>query len=90
MESSLRVVVIVIVALLAGGSASWTYADADVNFLLGAKTLDDEDWTDTDDIGGKIELDQQAEFGVLSTFGGKEWPVQIALDLLASVAEDDL
>jgi len=49
--------------------------DYQVNFLLGQKMLEKDDWA---------PLEDQAEFGVSSTFGGPEWPVHIALDLLGS------
>jgi hypothetical protein len=64
-------IVSVLLALLAAPSA---YAGGSVNFILGQKMLDDTDWE---------ELDSQTEFGALITFG-KDWPVGIAIDLIAS------
>jgi len=55
--------------------------DYDVNFLLGGKTLDEDDWA---------PLEQQSEFGVSATFGHDDWPVRIALDLLASADDNAL
>jgi opacity protein-like surface antigen len=54
---------------------AWT---GNVNAFLGQKTLDKDDWE---------PADEQAEFGVLVDFKPREWPVSIAIDLLASVDE---
>ena len=54
---------------------AWT---GNVNAILGQKTLDKDDWE---------PADEQAEFGVLVDFKKSEWPVSIAIDLLASVDE---
>ena len=51
----------------------WT---GNVNFFLGQKTLDEDDWT---------PLDKQAEFGVLVDFKQQSWPVSIAIDFLGSI-----
>lgn len=49
-----------------------------VNFFLGQKMLDEDDWAPTED---------QTEFGVVTTFGGENWPVHIAVDVLGSSEE---
>jgi len=49
-----------------------------VNFILGQKALDEDDWTPPD-------LDTQRESGVEVTWGGESWPIQIATDFLASL-----
>ena len=54
---------------------AWT---GNVNFFLGQKTLDEDDWG---------PLDKQAEFGVLVDFKQQNWPVSIALDFLGSTDE---
>ena len=56
----------------------WT---GNINFFLGAKVLDEDDWE---------PVDEQAEIGFLLDFKGKSWPVSIAVDLLGSYAEDDV
>ena len=52
---------------------AWT---GNLNFVLGQKTLEEEDWA---------PLDKQTEFGVLIDFKQTSWPVSIAVDILASV-----
>ena len=54
---------------------AWT---GNVNFFLGAKSLDENDWA---------PVDQHAEFGVLVDFKQQDWPVSIALDFLGSTEE---
>ena len=54
-----------------------------VNFILGQKALDEDDWTPPD-------LDTQRESGVEVTWGGESWPIQIATDFLASTKTDSL
>jgi len=54
---------------------AWT---GNANAFLGQKTLDQDDWE---------PADKQAEFGVLVDFKQNQWPVSIAIDLLASVDE---
>ncbi len=50
-------------------------ADGDVNFFLGQKSLDHGDWG---------PLDGQSEFGAEMSFGKKDWPIAIAVDLFSS------
>jgi hypothetical protein len=59
------------------GSAGPSRAEMEyeVNFLLGAKALDESDWE---------PLEEQAAFAVCTTFGKVDWPVMIALDLVGS------
>lgn len=56
---------------LAGGNA---------NFLLGVKSLDEDDWRPVED---------QAAFGAEVTFGKETWPVWIALDYFESFKEEE-
>jgi hypothetical protein len=56
-------------------------AENHINFSLGQKMLEKDDWSPVED---------QPEFGVASTFGSKDWPVQIAIDFLASAKEDEV
>jgi opacity protein-like surface antigen len=46
-----------------------------VNLLIGQKTLNKSDWE---------PLDKQTEVGVMFDIGGKDWPVNFALDMLVS------
>ena len=56
-------------------------ADGNVNFFLGQKSLDSDDWD---------PVDQQPEFGAVMSFGAKDWPVFIAADILTSGEEKDV
>lgn len=49
-----------------------------VNFFLGQKSLDSDDWS---------PLDEQGEFGVLVDFRQSHWPVSVAIDILVSADE---
>lgn len=49
-----------------------------VNFFLGQKSLDSDDWQ---------PLDEQGEFGVLVDFKQSHWPVSVAIDILVSADE---
>jgi hypothetical protein len=67
---------------LVAPSPSTVAADPDghVNFFVGQKALDSDDWN---------PADKQPELGVVMTFGRSDWPVEIALDVLRSTKEDD-
>ena len=57
------------------------YADeytGNVNFFLGQKSLDSDDWG---------AADEQGEFGVLVDWKQRSWPVSIAIDILVSADE---
>ena len=56
-------------------AASWS---GNVNFFLGQKSLDENEWA---------PVDEQGEFGVMVDFGERSWPVNIALDFLVSYDE---
>ena len=58
---------------LAGG---WT---GDANFIFGQKALDESDWP---------PVENQDLFGVEVSWGGRNWPIQIATDLFGSYKED--
>lgn len=67
--------------LLVIASAPFALAmEVNINFLLGSKGLDDDDWGDAD---------RQSAFAVETTFGETSWPVYVALDLLGSVHYDE-
>jgi hypothetical protein len=69
----------VAVAFLAAAAFTSSPASADfdgnVNFFLGAKSLDSSEWSPNDN---------QVAFGAVMSFGQKDWPVQIAGDVLVS------
>jgi len=56
---------------------SWT---GNVNFTLGAKALDEDDWE---------PVDEHTEVGIHVDFRKQDWPVNIAISLLASVSEEE-
>ena len=55
-------------------------AETNLNFVLGGKLLDSEDWP-----GG----DSQGSLAFLSTFGPRSWPVQVAIDVVGSGSAED-
>ena len=55
------------------------YAEGNVNFFLGQKSLH-EDFGDFTD---------QGEFGILFDYGNQGWPVHLAVDLLVSAKEGE-
>jgi len=59
-------------------SAQASEYTGNVNFFLGQKSLDSEDWSPVED---------QAAFAVLVDFKQQSWPVSIALDFLGSYEE---
>lgn len=56
----------------------WT---GNINFTLGAKALDDDDWEPVED---------QGEFGINVDFRQKDWPVNIAVALNGAGSEDTI
>jgi hypothetical protein len=60
-------------------------AEGDVNFFLGGKKLDDDDWSDSD-----VDVSEQGEFGAQISVGKAAWPVRIAIDVLGSSKEDEI
>ena len=52
-----------------------------VNFFVGQKSLDDDDW---------MPVEDQPEFGAVMSFGQVDWPVHIAVDVLGSATEEDI
>jgi len=54
-------------------------ADGNANFVLGARSLDEDFWTPTD---------SQAVFGVTVDFGGPQWPVNLAIGYYSSYDKD--
>jgi hypothetical protein len=62
-------------------SATENRAASSVLVALGEKYLDDDDWPDAD---------EQGEIGLIMSFGQREWPVLVAVDLLFSLDEVDV
>jgi len=67
-------ILVVILMLLVINAHANEYT-GNVNFFLGQKSLESDDWAPIDD---------QGEFGVLVDFKQNDWPVSIAIDLLVS------
>ena len=62
---------------------SAAYAEApsnNINFFIGQKTLDSDDWA--------LGYDEQGEIGLLCDFRGQDWPVSLAIELLGSAKEE--
>lgn len=55
---------------------NWT---GNVNLFLGAKALDKGEWE-------LFQVEEQTQFGILVDWGKTDWPVNIAIDILASRA----
>jgi hypothetical protein len=72
---------VLIAALLLGSAAGPARAEANINFLLGAKYLDENDWGDAS---------EQGAFGIQTTFGPSDWPVGIAIDAFGSAWHDEV
>lgn len=72
--------VIAIVAGLLSIPQARADATGEVNFFLGQKALSSSDWE---------PVETQGEFGAVMSFGQKDWPVSIAVDVLVSAAEKD-
>jgi hypothetical protein len=78
----MKTAVVTVVVLFAAAftfSPAWAGADGHVNFFIGQKSLDGDDWEPVED---------QLEFGAVMSFGQDEWPVHIAVDVLASADEE--
>jgi opacity protein-like surface antigen len=60
---------------ISANASQWT---GNVNFFLGGKTLEENEWA---------PVDEQGEFGVLVDFKQSQWPVSIAIDILGSADE---
>jgi hypothetical protein len=73
------VTVVVLVAAAFTFSPAWAGADGHVNFFIGQKSLDGDDWEPIED---------QLEFGAVMSFGQDKWPVHIAVDILAAADEE--
>jgi hypothetical protein len=77
-HSSRWILAVAVVLLLAMSSAA--DAETNLNFVLGGKFLDSDDWP----VG-----DSQGALSFLSTFGSEDWPVQVAIDVLGSATSED-
>jgi len=74
-----RWLLVSIVLVLAIGWAP-ARAETNLNFVLGGKFLDADDWP----VG-----DSQGALAFLSTFGPRSWPVQVAIDVVGSGTAED-
>jgi len=75
-STAIRYILVVFIALLVTGSVT-ALAETNLNFVLGQKYLDADDWP----VGNS-----QGSISFLSTFGPRSWPVQVAIDVLVSAA----
>ena len=68
----------VISSIQVWAATDWT---GNVNFTLGAKALDKDDWEPAEEHG---------EFGINVDFRRQEWPVNIAIAILGSAGDGDI
>jgi len=80
MKKVMLMVGVIAAAVIASPQATASF-DGNVNFFLGQKSLDSDDWQPIED---------QLEFGAVMSFGADDWPVRIAADVLTSVEEKDV
>ena len=66
--------------VVAGSNATPGHSETNLNFVLGGKFLDSDDWP--------VE-DSQGSLAFLSTFGPRSWPVQVAIDVVGSGTAED-
>ena len=69
------------VVMMANDDMSQGDVTGNVNLFVGQKTLEKDDWK---------PLEKQTEVGIMFDIGGKDWPVNIALDILVSTDEDTI
>lgn len=77
MKKSIIVTILMLFSITAHANGS----SGNVNFLLGTKSLDKDDWG---------PFDEQVAFGVLIDFKQQNWPISIAIDLLGSLDQETL
>ncbi len=65
-------------AMALPGIASAQNSTGNVNVFLGAKALDDDEWT----------ADEQSEIGLLLDFAPQGWPINFAVDFLRSEGDE--
>lgn len=80
MRMAPALVLLFIVAGLIGPEIVRADSKGDVNFIIGGKGLD-KDWKPNEN---------QGEFGAEVTWGGSDWPIAFATDILASSGGGDL
>ncbi len=81
MRMALALAVLLFVAGLVNPAIARADSKGEVNFIIGGKGLDQNDWNPNED---------QGEFGAEVTWGGSDWPIAIATDILASSGGGDL
>lgn len=72
---------IAVITTVLAVAATRANAGGHVNFFLGQKSLESDDWEPIED---------QFGFGAVMSFGQDAWPVHIAVDVLSSVGEEDV
>ncbi len=77
MKKNILAIALVLFCLNANAN-EWT---GNVNFFLGQKTLEKDDWE---------PVDEQPEFGILVDFKQQDWPISIAIDILGSSDDETI
>jgi hypothetical protein len=75
------VIALLVVAGIGYPAIARAESKGEVNFVLGKKMLDRNDWEPNED---------QGEFGAEVTWGGSDWPIAFATDLVASSHGGDI
>jgi hypothetical protein len=81
MRIALALAILLFVAGLGDPGIARAESKGEVNFILGKKMLDQADWEPVED---------QGEFGAEVTWGGSDWPIAFATDIVASSHGGDL
>jgi hypothetical protein len=81
----LSLVIPVIALILIAGATQTPAGKKSFNFFLGQKWISDLSDEESDSI---LDLEKQPDIGVEMSFGGNDWPVMVAVDILASAADD--
>ena len=81
MRIALALAVLFFVLGLMNPAIARAESKGEVNFILGKKMLDQADWEPVED---------QGEFGAEVTWGGSDWPIAFATDIVASSHGGDL
>jgi opacity protein-like surface antigen len=92
MKRAIPVLLVVALALCSG--TAMAEFKGDVNLWLGMKKFSDDYKFEEDFLDSKqpssisIDLTSQQEYGLMANFGGVDWPVAIAVDIL-NASDDD-
>lgn len=81
MRRALALAVLFFVLGLMNPAIARADSKGEANFIIGGKGLDQDDWEPNED---------QGEFGAEVTWGGSDWPIAFATDIVASSSGGDI